>query len=151
MQVLTKQTLEELYNIDSDLWLEKTVNILKNKRFDDLDIENLIEELEALGKRDLNKVRSLLRQIIIHLLLLEYWQLEYNRNYRHWQGEVKTFRFDLNNNLITNLTNKLHLELENIYQSAVEFVEIKTGLINFPNNCPYSLTQLLDKDWFPPH
>ncbi|MEH2166422.1 MAG: DUF29 family protein [Nostoc sp.] len=54
------------------------------------------------------------------MVLLQYWQVEYERNYRHWIGEVKTFRYDLNNHLTTNLMNKLQDDLENIYQSAID-------------------------------
>ena len=62
--------LKQLYEIDENLWLEKTIELLKQKQFNELDLENLIEELISLGKRDLAKAKSLLRQIIIHLLLL---------------------------------------------------------------------------------
>ncbi|MTJ51319.1 DUF29 domain-containing protein [Anabaena sp. UHCC 0253] len=139
--------LKELYETDDSLWLEETIELLKHKQFNQLDLENLIEELTSLGKRDLAKAKSLLRQIIIHLLLIQYWQVEYERNYRHWIGEVKTFRYDLNNHLTTNLRNKLQDDLENIYQSAVDFVKIKTDLTIFPEKCPCTLGQLLDDDY----
>ena len=71
--MLTQTNFKKLYELDSYLWIEKTIEVLKTHSLKDLDIENLIEELESLGKRDFNKVRSLLRQIMIHLLLLEYW------------------------------------------------------------------------------
>jgi len=143
--------LKQLYEIDDYLWLEETINLLKTNNLEALDLEHLIEELESLGKRDLNKARSLSRQIIIHILFLQYWQEEYQRNYRHWQGEITTFRADLNNYLTTSLENKLDEELEAIYQTALKIVLQKTGLSfnNFPKNCPYSLQQLLDENWYP--
>ena len=146
MKIITD--LKLLYESDESLWLEETIELLKQKQFNQLDIENLIEELINLGKRDLAKVKSLLRQIIIHLLLLQFWQVEYERNHRHWIGEVKTFRYDLNNHLTTNLRNKLEDDLDNIYHSAVDFVENKTDLTILPEKCPYSLDQLLDDDYF---
>ncbi|MBD2498673.1 DUF29 domain-containing protein [Nostoc sp. FACHB-280] len=141
--------LKQLYETDDSVWLEETIKLLKQKQFDQLDVENLIEELISLGKRDLAKVKSLLRQIIIHILLLQYWQTEYERNHRHWLGEIKTFRYDLNNHLTTNLSNKLQDDLENIYQSAVDFVQVKTDLTVFPEKCPYTLAQLLDDNYLP--
>ncbi|MFK0730396.1 MAG: DUF29 domain-containing protein [Gloeotrichia echinulata GP01] len=141
--------LKQLYETDENLWLEETIELLKQKQFNQLDLENLIEELICLGKRDLAKAKSFLRQIIIHLLLLLYWQVEYERNYRHWIGEIKTFRYDLNNHLTTNLVNKLQDDLENIYQSAVDFVQVKTDLTIFPEKCPYTLAQLLDENYLP--
>ncbi|MEH2066543.1 MAG: DUF29 domain-containing protein [Nostoc sp.] len=141
--------LKQLYETDEDLWLEETIELLKQKQFHQLDLENLIEELISLGKRDLAKAKSLLRQIIIHILLLQHLQVEYERNYRHWIGEIKTFRYDLNNHLTTNLINKLQDDLENIYQSAVDFVKIKTDLTIFLEKCPYTLAQLLDENYLP--
>ena len=85
MITVTQNQLRKLYEIDDYLWLEETIKLLKTKDLDNLDLDNLIEELESLRRNELNKVRSLLRQIIIHILLLEYWQEEYDRNYRHWQ------------------------------------------------------------------
>ncbi len=141
--------LKQLYEIDDNLWLEEIIELLKQKQFNQLDLENLIEELISLGKRDLAKAKSFLRQIIIHLLLLQYWQVESERNYRHWIGEIKTFRYDVNNHLTTNLINKLQDDLENIYQSAVDFVQVKTDLTIFPEKCPYTLAQLLDENYLP--
>ncbi|MFM7406922.1 MAG: DUF29 domain-containing protein [Cuspidothrix sp.] len=147
MKIITD--LKLLYESDESLWLEETIELLKQKQFHQLDVENLIEELINLGKRDLARVKSLLRQIIIHLLLLQFWQIEYERNHRHWIGEVKTFRYDLNNHLTTNLRNKLEDDLENIYATAVDFVESKTDLTILPEKSPYSLSQLLDDDYLP--
>ncbi|MEH2096858.1 DUF29 domain-containing protein [Nostoc sp.] len=141
--------LKQLYETDGNLWLEETIELLKQKQFNKLDLEHLIEELISLGKRDLAKAKSLLRQIIIHVLLLQYWQVEYERNHRHWIGEIKTFRYDLNNHLTTNLINKLQDDLENIYQSAVDFVKTKTDLTIFLEKCPYTLVQLLDENYLP--
>jgi hypothetical protein len=143
----TTTNLKQLYETDDNLWLEETIELLKQKQFNQLDLENLIEELISLGKRDLAKAKSLLRQIIIHILLLQHWQVEYERNHRHWIGEIKTFRYDLNNHLTTNLINKLQDDLDNIYQSAVDFVQIKTDLTILPENCPYTIAQLLDDNY----
>lgn len=41
--------LKTLYEIDDSAWLEETIELLKAKQFNSLDLENLIEELEDLG------------------------------------------------------------------------------------------------------
>ena len=151
MTTLTQSKLQELYQIYDYLWIEETIKLLKVKDLESLDLDNLIEELEDLGRNNLNKVRSLLRQIIIHILLLQYWEQEYERNYRHWEGEIIAFRDDLNNSLTTTLKNKLSEELDHIYNVSAKFVSKKTGLfpVIFPDNCPYFLEQLLDDNWYP--
>jgi hypothetical protein len=141
--------LQSLYEIDESLWLEETILLLKEKRFKDLDLDNLIEELETLGKRDKNAVASLLEQIIRHLLLLQYWTEEYEMNGNHWQTEIVGFRNQLERLLTNNLQNYLSSELEKIYRGALRYVSQKTRFkIEFPENCPYSLEQLLDENYF---
>ena len=140
--------LQSLYEIDESLWLEETIILLKEKRFQYLDLNNLIEELEALGKRDKNAVASLLEQIIRHLLLLQYWTEEYEMNGNHWQTEIIGFRNQLERLLTNNLQNYLHSELEKIYKGALKYTRQKTQFkIDFPEYCPYSLDQLLDENY----
>jgi hypothetical protein len=149
VQLQSQSNLNELYEIDDYLWLEETIKILKEKKINELDIENLIEELEDLGRERRNKVESLLRQIVIHLLLLEYWSQEYQYNAAHWKAEITEFRFQIDGVLTQNLQNYLASKFELIYQNSVKYTHIKTNLNTFPQKCPYTLEQLLDEDWFP--
>lgn len=144
-----KNSLKSLYEQDEHLWLTETIQLLRENRLEQLDIENLIGELEDLSKRNQNRVESFLRQVIIHLLLLQYWTTEYDYNYRHLQGEIASFRVQLNRALTTNLKQYLLENLEDIYQESIFIVNQKTGLDLqiFPAFCPYSLEQLLDKNW----
>lgn len=142
--------LKNLYELDDYQWLEETVKLLKNKQFQALDLENLIEELEDLGREKKNAVASLLEQVIRHLLLLQYWTNESEYNAVHWQEEIYNFRIQLRRRLTTNLHNYLESELNSLYQDALGFVKIKTqNSVRFPLECPYSLDQLLDIEWLP--
>ena len=149
MRVIEKINLKELYEIDDYLWIQETVKLLKETRFNELDLENLIEELEDLGSEKKLAVQSLLQQIIRHLLLLEYWDTEYERNRNHWESEIFSFRTQINDRMTKNFHNYLRENLPSIYQKSRKYVEKKSGLDTFPQICPYSLEQLLDEDWFP--
>ena len=149
MTVTEKINLKQLYEIDDNLWLEETVKLLKEKKFAELDLENLIEELDDLGSEKKHKVESFLQQIIRHLLLLQYWESEYDRNYRHWRAEIFSFRTQINERMTTNFHNYLSQNLTKIYKKARKYVTEKSGLNNLPQQCPYTLAQLLDEDWFP--
>ncbi len=61
-------TPQSLYDQDILLWVEDTVAKLKAHDFGNLDLENLIEEIDTLGKSQRNAIRSLLRRLIEHLL-----------------------------------------------------------------------------------
>ena len=146
----TVADLKNLYAVDDSQWLEETIELLKNRQLQLLDIENLIEELEDLGNEKKNAVASLLEQIIRHLLLLQYLTSELEYNQVHWQGEIYNFRVQLRRKLTTNLRNYLDAELDTLYKDALGFVKIKTkNSVNCPPDCPYSLSQLLDINWLP--
>ena len=71
MKTLNETNLKNLYEPDEHLWLEETIKLLHEKRFNDLDIDHLIEELGSLVEHDKNRVSSFLEQIIRYLLLLQ--------------------------------------------------------------------------------
>ena len=150
MPTLNKNQLKNLYETDEHLWLEETIKLLKENQLNNLDLENLIEELESLSKRDKNRVSSFLEQIIRHLFLLQYWTIE-EINQNHWRAEIQSFRTQLRKYLTANLQNYLSDELNTIYQDALEYVRQKTGFsVDFPEECPYTLEELLDKKCFKP-
>lgn len=67
-----------------------------------------------------------------------------------WRAaEIQSFRIQLRKYLTTNLQIYLGDELRNIYQDALEYVRRKTGFsVDFPEECPYTLEELLYKKWF---
>ncbi|NCR55527.1 MAG: DUF29 domain-containing protein [Microcystis aeruginosa L211-07] len=142
--------LKTLYEIDDSLWLEETIELLKARRFDALDLDNLIEELEDLGNEKKFRVASFLQQIIRHALLLQFWTREREYNQSHWQAELVNFQDQLNTYLTASLRKYLEQEFDNIYQKALRYARKKTNnQVNFPNTCPYSLEELLDPNWLP--
>ncbi|MDZ8226140.1 DUF29 domain-containing protein [Nostoc sp. ChiVER01] len=149
--VSSNLSLKELYEIDDHLWLEETIKLLKANHLKELDLENLIEELENLGRRDKAKVASLLEQIIRHLLLLQYWTQESQFNSGHWKAEIRSFRNQLKRNLTTNLYQYLENELASIYDDALGYVIDKTEgkLDNLPQSCTYTLEQILNINFLP--
>lgn len=150
MQALTTLNMRDLYELDYLAWYEKTLEQLKNNHSNELDLESLSEVLENLVRDTKRRGESYLRQIIIHLLLIEYWESE-KINRCHWAAEIVNFRSELETDMTTNLKKHLDLVKENIYQKALKYVIKKTELNKtlFPIQCPYSLEQLLDDDWFP--
>ena len=145
-----KYNLKQLYEIDDYQWLLSTIELLKENRLNELDLDNLIEELEYLARKDKATVKSLLEQIIRHLLLLQYWTVEYDNNAHHWRAEIRSFRNQLEDRLTTNLSNYLADEKLNIYNRGLKYVAEKTkNKVDFPQECPYTLEQLLDENFLP--
>lgn len=142
--------LKTLYEIDDSAWLEETIELLKAKQFNSLDLENLIEELEDLGSEKKNRVVSLLEQVIRHLLLLQYWTAERDYNKAHWESEIVSFQNQLKRYLTKNLRNHLEQLFPDIYHDALKYCIKKTqGSVSFPQENPYSLVDLLNPDLLP--
>ena len=74
MLIQEKSSTKTLYDTDYNLWVLETVKQLGKREFNALDLENLIEEVSDLSRRDKNKLKSLLRNLCEHLLKLAYWQ-----------------------------------------------------------------------------
>ncbi|MFN5891861.1 MAG: DUF29 domain-containing protein, partial [Dolichospermum sp.] len=65
--------LKQLYERDYLLWLEENVRLLSDRQLQEIDYDHLIEELESLGRSEKRTVESLMKQLLIHLLLYQYW------------------------------------------------------------------------------
>jgi hypothetical protein len=57
-----------LYDRDYLLWTEETIAKLKARDFEHVDIENLIEEIESLGKSEKQELENRLETLLAHLL-----------------------------------------------------------------------------------
>ncbi|WP_448562735.1 DUF29 domain-containing protein [Trichothermofontia sp.] len=150
-QVQAKPTL--LYDTDYQLGLAHTAAQLKARDFTHLDLENLIEEIEGLGKSDKRVVSSYLMRLCEHLLKLKYWESERELCFRGWDLEVATCRLQIQAILKDNPSLKKHL-YENFlpeYASARKLFP-KASKLNpslVPEAPEFTLEEALDEDWFP--
>lgn len=146
------QTQESLYERDFMLWVDQTVENLQTKNVEQLDWEHLIEEVEALGKEQKNKVDSYLLQLLIHLLIYQYWQTEREWSGKGWAREIDDFRIQLELFFeSTTLYNYCLQRIKIIYEKARKIAIRKSELSPeiFPDYCPFSVEELLDFDFFP--
>lgn len=63
---------KSLHESDFALWTQDTVAKLKAKDFDQLDLENLIEEIETLGRSERQELESRLETLLAHVLKRHY-------------------------------------------------------------------------------
>ncbi len=137
-----------LYNNDYNQWVDKTVEQLRERRFDDVDWDNLIEEIEDMGKSQKRALESLLTRLLEHLLKLSYWESEKEISGNHWAAEIVNFRYQIHTLLRDSPS--LKPAMESIY-SEVFPVAVKSvsKLFSLPSDANVSLEQALDDDWFP--
>jgi hypothetical protein len=153
MVIQLQTTAKNLYDTDYNLWVMETVDQLKNKNFDVIDLENLIEEVSDLSRRDKKKLKSLLRNLLEHLLKLKYWESEIVYNQGHWKREIRNFRKQIKDELENSPSLKSYLLeiFDKCYQDAREMVSDKSQLpINtFHEALIGTMEQILDENWLP--
>jgi hypothetical protein len=127
-------TPQSLYDQDILLWVEDTVAKLKAHDFTKLDLENLIEEVETLGKSQRNAMRSLLRRLIEHLLKRCYVPLP--ECYFGWEREIRTFRNDIKDILedAPSLKNQILEILPKVFENALGSMREEYPQVNFPSS-----------------
>lgn len=140
------------YETDFVAWAAQQAELLKQGRFSELDVTNLMDEVEELGRSEKRALRSQLIRVIKHLLKLNY---QSNAFYylNSWRSSVAEGRTQLKLILQDSPSLKPYLEqvLSECYQNAVVEAITETGLDRrmFPQRCPYSQEQVLDPGFLP--
>ena len=136
------------YEQDYYLWTQAMAKALKERDYSSLDWDNLIEEIEDMGRSQKRALESLLMRLTEHLLKLKYWELEKERNKGHWESEVVNFRVLLKKRLKESPS--LKAQLEDIYQEILPSSKKSLSrLFDLPKQIDLNLEQVLDEDWFP--
>jgi hypothetical protein len=138
------------YQNDFLLWIEKQVELLRAKKFEQLDLDNIIEEMDSMGKSLRRELGSRLKVLLIHLLKC---QFQPEKKSSGWLGGIEEQRSEILDLLEQNpsLRREVSNGAQHAYASAVRRSSIETGLpaSTFPVENPYSSEQLLDLDFIP--
>lgn len=142
--------ITSLYEQDFYLWLQTNINLLKEGNFAEIDLENLLEELESMGRSDKNALKSNLRVLLMHLLKYKY-QPEKQTN--SWLYTIIEHRIRLEDAFKTSPS--LYRFFEEIfsesYQNARKLAAGETGLSIeiFPPESPFTMEEVLNADFLP--
>lgn len=146
----TTQAHANLYETDLYLWSQTSAQLLKQKRFDELDIENLIEEIQDMGRSEQRSIYSHQLNLIMHLLK---WDYQPDARSKSWRFSIRNARLALAKLLRENpsLANLPAENLIEVYSDARNLAADETGisLKAFPLDCPYAIEQVLDNEWLP--
>ncbi|MBJ7899146.1 MAG: DUF29 family protein [Cyanobacteria bacterium RI_101] len=139
-----------LYDADFNLWIEETAKSLKAGNFGALDLENLIEEIEAMGRSDKREIKTRLIVLLMHLLKCQY---QPQKQTASWIATINEQRRQIKAVLKDSPSLKPYLqqELGDGYEDARKDAAKETGLpvAAFPPECPFTQEQILDPDYFP--
>jgi len=146
----------QLYDTDFYSWTQDQAAKLRKLQAErvnlDLDLENLAEEIESVGKSDRRELHSRLARIVEHLLKLGESTLWEPR--RGWQNSVRAERNSLTSlfKQSPSLRSAAAEELEDAYEHAARRLQhqlIELTMDPLPVTCPYEIDQVLDADWWP--
>lgn len=141
-----------MINYDTDFygWTQEQAAFLKAGKLTELDIENLIEEVETMGRSEKRELNSRLTVLLIHLLK---WQYQPIRRGRSWQLTIKGQRINFSETLEENPSLKPQLDtiLKKAYAKSIIKASQETALDEqvFPSTCPWTYAQILDDNFYP--
>ena len=153
MATRIRPTAKNLYEEDFFVWARNQAELLRDKRFDELDLANLIEEVEDLAGSLKSAVRSRATTIMEHLLKLQHSPAQNPR--LAWRATIRTQRTRLLNDLTPSLRRHLADNLPELYARARHDTEgslrdygEQDAADALPATCPYTLDQITG-DWLP--
>jgi hypothetical protein len=139
-----------LYDRDFVLWTEEQAKLLRAGRFDRVDLANLVEEVESLGRSDKRALRTELRRLATHLLK---WIYQPAKRTVSWSITISDARSKIDAILIDSpslrpIADTLFAET---YGPARNDALRQTGLEkrSLPTEPPFTLDQVLDDDFWP--
>jgi hypothetical protein len=139
------------YEQDYFLWLEKTIDLLREKRFNEVDLENLLEELENMGRNEKKALQSNLTILLMHLLKYKY---QSQKRSKSWLSTIVEHR----RRLIIQLEDTPSLKryfldiFDKCYQDACLDATTETGLSQetFSKTSPFTVEEILNPSYLPP-
>ena len=145
-----------LYPVQADIeddfyaWCWEQAELLRQKRFAEADLPNVIEELEGMAKHHRSALKSSYRLVIVHLLK---WQHQKQRRARSWDLTIVRER----NNIADyeedsqSLKNDAASLVAEVYRRAAHQAarETKLPVDSFPADCPYTVDELRELEYTP--
>ncbi|GAP98411.1 DUF29 domain-containing protein [Leptolyngbya sp. NIES-2104] len=127
-----------LYEQDFALWIDDTAAKLKARKFDQLDIENLIEEIESLGRAEKRELRNRFVVLIAHILKRVYIDSAYDNG--NWMVTIGDQRREIRLLLefSPSLSNFLTEGFSDWYLDALRKVRSEYAKVKFPDEWQFS-------------
>jgi predicted DNA-binding ribbon-helix-helix protein len=139
-----------LYDRDYYQWLTETAYLLSEGRLSEMDVPNLLDEIEAIGKSQKRAISSYLRVLLLHLLK---WQYQPQKRSGSWRSSIRNARIALAERLAESPSLKSYPEtvLSQCYRAARANAADETGLplATFPETPPFDLQDILSEEFLP--
>jgi hypothetical protein len=138
------------YEEDIVTWAKEQAWLVRNKKFELLDLEHIAEEIEDVGRSEQRELASRMAVLIAHLLK---WSFQPDYRTGSWERTIKEQRKSLEFHLkqVPSLKSKLFNSewQEAVWADAVTIAIKETGMENFPEICPWTIEEILLHKWLP--
>lgn len=135
---------------DVSRWCFEQAELLRQRRFAEADLPNIIEELESMGQSERSAIMSSYRLVISHLLK---WSYQPARRSRSWLRTIARERNNIEEREELNRSFEAEASrlVERSYRRACREAAAETGLplTTFPFECPFTPDQIRDPDFLP--
>lgn len=139
-----------LYDKDFYQWAMKNAELMRQGRLSEIDVENIAEELESMGK---SQKRELIHRLAVLMMHLLKWQYQPQNRGRSWKGTVTEQRNELDLLIEDSPSLKHGIEpsMEKAYKLALVKFENETGISkkHLPDSCSFTFEQVMDNDFWP--
>jgi hypothetical protein len=139
-----------LYESDFYAWTQEQVSLLRQSAWERLDILNLIEEVDSLGRQERQELRNRLGVLLGHLLK---WQFQPEARSKSWRATLREQRRRVIDLLAESPSLKPYLieAITKAYEDGLDLVVQETPLdyAALPEKCPYENNNILDLSFFP--
>lgn len=138
------------YERDFYGWLMQNAKLMREGNFSKIDAGNIAEELESMGKSEKRELINRLAILLAHLLK---WRYQTTKRSTSWKNTIAVQRIDIYGLLedSPSLRHEIEEKIAVAYEKAILGAENETGIekSRFPEQCPFTLDQMLDKNFFP--
>ncbi|MEH2010247.1 DUF29 domain-containing protein [Nostoc sp.] len=142
--------MPNLYENDFYTWTQEQANLLRHQQWNQLDLPNLIEEIESLGRKERQELRNRLSILVGHLLK---WEYQLKQRSRSWLATIRVQRREILKLISENLSLKPCLEeaLQESYENGRDLASGETNLplSTFPKQCLYPFEEILSDRFYP--
>ncbi len=141
---------EPLYEADFYSWTQQQAELIRQGRLGELDLDNILEEIESMGRSEYRQLSHRLDILLMHLLK---WAYQPGQRSSSWQGSIEEQRFRIRKVIKENpgLKPRIHGAMEDAYPAARISAFKETGMNkeHFPTLCPWSYEQAMDDAFWP--
>ncbi len=139
-----------LYNQDYYQWIQETGKLLEQRNFQELDLDNLIDEIQDLA---LNEKQTIETNLIVVLKLLLKWQYQPEQHSGEIKASIRRHRYQIRDDLKVSPSLKTYLSkiwLESYQEARLQAAdETDLAVEIFPEQCPFTIENILNTDYLP--